>query len=256
MELRSHILSHRWTLNIPVKDADNAREISEKVSSPVIASIVLKDYADLPAAVREVRNMLSLGGLFTSLALGDGDPRQWSRVVEVARETHPHHVNQLYPTAGYAVGALRASGAGHTVVNALIEPTGRPGWVCISTGPFSADGEKAVVPAGTAVRLLKDAGIESVKFYPMHGLKALDEFCAVVNLASEEGIVLIEPSGGIDASNVSEIVKAGLRAGKGKVHIAPHVYGAVRSKEDKSTVVGRVLEIQRVVEEDVGDRSR
>lgn len=52
---------------------------------------------------------------------------------------------------------------------------------------------------------------------------------------------------GIDASNLTEILKSGLRAGGGKVHIAPHVFGAVKDKETKLTVTSKVLEIQEMI---------
>lgn len=252
MNLRTHISSQQWILHVPVRDADNARDLARELEYPVVACLVLKDHPDLVVVAHEAEQMLTLGSLFTSFALGDGDPQQWSRVLSVACEVPPHHINQLYPTAGYALGTLRSSGAGDTVVNALIEPTGRPGYVSISTGPFSAAGEKAIVPARTAMLLLKDAGVESVKYYPMHGLGALTEFCEIVRLAAEEGISAVEPSGGIDGSNIAKIIRSGLQAGRGKVHIAPHVFGAVNDKETKLTLPSRVSEIHRAIRKELG----
>ncbi|MCL4426543.1 MAG: KDGP aldolase [Firmicutes bacterium] len=246
MTLRSYISQTKWILHVPVVDSANASELAQALSVPVVASIILKDHPETEWVVEQTREMLDLDGLFVSLALGDGDPQQWSRVLSVALETSPDHINQLYPTAGHAAGALRARGLKETVVNALIQPAGR-GYVSISTGPFSAAGEKAVVPSRAALQLFKDAGVDSVKYYPMHGLGALDEFQEVVRLAAEEEILAVEPSGGIDASNVVEVIQAGCGDAVYSVHIAPHVFGAVRHKESKRTQPDRVASICQTI---------
>ncbi|SIB42618.1 Protein of uncharacterised function (DUF1341) [Mycobacteroides abscessus subsp. abscessus] len=62
--------------------------------------------------------------------------------------------------------------ASRTLVNALIEPSGTPGEVYISTGPNSSD-FKEKISCEMAANMLAEIGVDSVKFYPINGDKRL-----------------------------------------------------------------------------------
>ena len=61
-------------------------------------------------------------------------------------------------------------GQEETIVNALVSPTGKVGFVNIATGPLSSQEEPTEVPLETAIALLKDMGASSIKYFPMKGL--------------------------------------------------------------------------------------
>ncbi|HEY3589092.1 MAG TPA: KDGP aldolase, partial [Buttiauxella sp.] len=115
-------------------------------------------------------------------------------------------------------------GQKETVVNGLVSPTGMVGMVKISTGPLSSGAPDGIVPVETALKLLKDMGGSSIKYFPMGGLKCQDEFRAVA-LACAKHDFWLEPTGGIDLENYEDILKIALDAGVSK--IIPHIYSSI-----------------------------
>ena len=108
-----------------------------------------------------------------------------------------------------SVGATRKSWRKDSWINSLVSPTGKVGYVNISTGPISAAGRKAIVPIKTAIALVRDMGGNSLKYFPMKGLAYEEEYRAVAKACAEEEFAL-EPTGGIDKENFETIVRIAL----------------------------------------------
>ena len=119
-------------------------------------------------------------------------------------------------------------------MNSMVAPSGTPGMVKISTGPLAKDMKPAVVPIATAIAMAKEQGANSLKFFPMGGLKCKDELEAVAKACAENDFYL-EPTGGIDLDNFKEILTIIVDAGVKK--IIPHVYSSIIDKETGATRV-------------------
>ncbi|MDH8079388.1 KDGP aldolase [Klebsiella pneumoniae] len=103
----------------------------------------------------------------------------------------------------------------------------------------AADG---IVPLETAIALLKDMGGSSIKYFPMGGLKHRAEFEAVAKACAAHDFWL-EPTGGIDLENYSEILKIALDAGVSK--IIPHIYSSIIDKASGNT---RPADVRQLLE--------
>ncbi|MFZ7132558.1 MAG: 2-dehydro-3-deoxy-phosphogluconate aldolase [Eubacteriales bacterium] len=210
-------------LNLLAKDVSNAKEVEKILEGNVIIGILSKDFNDKEEAIRYVKAFKKEISA-VSIGLGAGDPKQWEMAAEIAAETDPGHVNQVFTTAAYTLGLLKGKGCNRTIVNALISPTGQPGKVIISTGPVSNEMEPAIVTTKVALSMMKDVGIMSVKFFNMGGLKYIDDLKEVAKTCSEVGIPIIEPTGGITLNNIAIIMRTCIDAGCERV--IPHVYSA------------------------------
>ncbi|GAA3410142.1 KDGP aldolase [Paenibacillus hodogayensis] len=210
-------------LNVLAKDVDNARTITDAAPGKVMIGVTVKPFATVEAAVEHIE-ALHAAGVQVSVGLGAGDPTQWDKVVQVAVRTKPVHVNQVFPAAGYTLGALKQAGASDTIVNALIQPAGEPGKVIVTTGPASRD-YAGVLSCDAAAALLADIGVHSVKLFPIEGTKRLDEVAAMVKAAVARGITMFEPTGGIDTETIAPIVQ--VCADNGAERIVPHIYTSI-----------------------------
>ncbi|WP_066496304.1 2-dehydro-3-deoxy-phosphogluconate aldolase [Abyssisolibacter fermentans] len=237
---RFNFYKGKVAVNYLAKDADNAKEVFDAMDGNTVIGLLSKNFDTVEEAVEEGKKYLEKIPVI-SIGLGAGDPKQWKVVAEIASKLDPGHANQVYTAAGYTAGVLNASGCNNTFVNALISPTGVVGKVKISTGPESSNMEDAVVDVKTAITMLKEIGVKSVKFFHMKGIKHIDELKAVAEACAELDMPVIEPTGGIDASNVYKIVKVCLDAGCNK--IIPHVYTSVIDKETGLTSVDMVKEV-------------
>ena len=112
----------------------------------------------------------------------------------------------------------------------------------ISTGPLSNGAADGIVPLETAIALLKDMGGSSIKYFPMGGLKHRAEFEAVAKACAAHDFWL-EPTGGIDLENYSEILKIALDAGVSK--IIPHIYSSIIDKASGNT---RPADVRQLLE--------
>ncbi|QWA11797.1 KDGP aldolase family protein [Sodalis ligni] len=221
MKLTPNFYRDRVCLNVLAGSKDNARAIHAAAEGHVLVGVLSKNYADVPSAVADMRDYAALIDNALSVGLGAGDPRQSLMVSLISRQVQPQHVNQVFT----GVGASRALlGQSESVVNGLVSPTGKAGWVKISTGPLSSAAPDAIVPIETAIALLKDMGGSSVKYFPMGGLKTREEFAAVARACAEHDFAL-EPTGGIDLANFEPILTIALEAGVGK--IIPHIYSSI-----------------------------
>ncbi|QMV53130.1 2-dehydro-3-deoxy-phosphogluconate aldolase [Ewingella americana] len=221
MNLTPNFYRDRVCLNVLAGSKDNARDIYDAAQGHVLVGVLSKNYADVPSAVADMKEYASLIENALSVGLGAGDPRQSLMVSLISQQVQPQHVNQVFTGVGTSRALL---GQNDSVVNGLISPTGKVGWVKINTGPLSASQPDAIVPVETAIALLKDMGGSSVKYFPMGGLKTRDEFAAVARACAEHDFWL-EPTGGIDLENFEPIMEIALEAGVSK--IIPHIYSSI-----------------------------
>lgn len=229
MQLKPNYLENRLCLNVLANSVANAKECYEAAEGFVILGVLSKKYSDDQSAIDDMRLYAEATNNALSVGLGAGDPNQSNMVARISQELQPQHVNQVFT----GVGASRALlGQSETIINGLISPTGKVGYVNIATGPLSSKGEHADVPIETAIRLLKDMGGSSVKFFPMKGLAHKAEYQAVAKACAANDFIL-EPTGGIDLDNFEEIIQIAVDAGVKQ--IIPHVYSSIIDPETGDT---------------------
>ncbi len=229
MMLTPKFYQDRVCLNVLAGSKENAREIWQAAEGHVLVGVLSKNYNSVAAAVADMREYAALIDNALSVGLGAGDPNQSAMVSEISRQIQPQHVNQVFTGVATSRALL---GQTQTVVNGLVSPTGTVGQVKISTGPLSSTAPEGIVPVETAIAMLKDMGGSSVKYFPMGGLKAIDEFKAVAEACGRHDFWL-EPTGGIDLDNYEAILKIALDAGVSK--IIPHIYSSIIEKASGNT---------------------
>jgi uncharacterized protein (TIGR03581 family) len=229
MKLTPNFYRDRVCLNVLAGSKANAKDVYEAAEGHVLVGVLSKNYPDVATAVADMREYAALIDNALSVGLGAGDPNQSEMVSLISREVQPQHVNQVFTGVATSRALL---GQNETVVNGLVSPTGTPGMVKISTGPLSSKEQDGIVPVDTAIALLKDLGCSSIKYFPMGGLKCRDEYQAVAEACARHDFWL-EPTGGIDLENYSEILKIALDAGVKKV--IPHIYSSIIDKESGNT---------------------
>ncbi|MEL0580370.1 2-dehydro-3-deoxy-phosphogluconate aldolase [Pectobacterium punjabense] len=229
MKLTPNFYRDRVCLNVLAGSKENASEIYDAAEGHVLVGVLSKNYPDVASAVADMRDYAERINNALSIGLGAGDPNQSAMVSLIAREVQPQHVNQVFTGVATSRALL---GQNDTVVNGLVSPTGTPGLVKISTGPLSSQTTDGIVPVDTAIALLKDMGGSSIKYFPMGGLKCRDEYRAVAEACARNGFWL-EPTGGIDLDNYSEILQIALDAGVSK--IIPHIYSSIIDKVSGDT---------------------
>ncbi|CAI8942843.1 2-dehydro-3-deoxy-phosphogluconate aldolase [Kosakonia quasisacchari] len=229
MKLTPNFYRDRVCLNVLAGSKENASAIYEAAEGHVLVGVLSKNYPDVASAVADMRDYAARIDNALSVGLGAGDPNQSAMVSAISREVQPQHVNQVFTGVATSRALL---GQNDTVVNGLVSPTGTPGLVKISTGPLSSQAPDGIVPVETAIGLLKDMGGSSIKYFPMGGLKCRDEFIAVSQACAQHDFWL-EPTGGIDLQNFSEILQIALDAGVRKV--IPHIYSSIIDKASGDT---------------------
>ncbi|WP_336286381.1 2-dehydro-3-deoxy-phosphogluconate aldolase [Cronobacter dublinensis] len=246
MKLTPNFYRDRVCLNVLAGSKENASAIYEAAEGHVLVGVLSKNYPDVASAVTDMRDYAARIDNALSVGLGAGDPNQSAMVSAIARELQPQHVNQVFT----GVGASRALlGQRETVVNGLVSPTGTPGMVKISTGPLSSAAPDGIVPVETAIALLKDMGGSSIKYFPMGGLACREEYQAVAQACARHDFWL-EPTGGIDLENFSEILGIALEAGVSKV--IPHIYSSIIDKTSGDTRPQDVRRLLAMTRERVG----
>lgn len=228
----------RTALNVLAKDIGNAKEVFAAAEGYVLVGVLSKDYKTVEEAVTAMKQYGKEIDEAVSIGLGAGDNRQASVVAEIARHYPGSHINQVFP----AVGATRANlGKKESWINSLVSPSGRPGYVNISTGPVSAaHNEPAIVPVEAAIALTRDMGGNALKYFPMNGLSCEEEYRAVAQACAAEGFAL-EPTGGIDMDNFEAILRIALEAGVQQV--IPHVYSSIIDSGKGTTNTGDVRQL-------------
>ncbi|UNK60916.1 2-dehydro-3-deoxy-phosphogluconate aldolase [Buttiauxella ferragutiae] len=229
MKLAPNFYRDRVCLNVLAGSKENAKEIYDAAEGHVLVGVLSKNYPDIASAVADMREYAALIENALSVGLGAGDPNQSAMVSEISRQVQPQHVNQVFTGVGTSRALL---GQSESVVNGLVSPTGTVGMVKISTGPLSSGAPDGIVPVETAIKLLKDMGGNSIKYFPMGGLECREEFVAVAAACAKHDFWL-EPTGGIDLENYEEILKIALDAGVRK--IIPHIYSSIIDKASGNT---------------------
>ncbi|MGL4454250.1 MAG: 2-dehydro-3-deoxy-phosphogluconate aldolase [Plesiomonas sp.] len=246
MQLTPNFYRNRVCLNVLAGSKQNAQEVYQAAQGHVLVGVLSKNYADIDSAVADMRDYAGLINNALSIGLGAGDPKQSAMVSELAGILQPQHVNQVFTGVATSRALLRQS---QTVVNGLVSPTGKMGWVNISTGPRSCEFTPAVVPVDTAIAMLQDMGGSSIKYFPMGGLAHRDEYQYVAEACARNQFAL-EPTGGIDLDNFEEIVQIALDAGVEK--IIPHIYSSIIDKASGQTRPQDVATLLQITQRIVG----
>lgn len=231
-------LTKKVIFNVLAKDLNNAKDIVQIAGDRVLIGLLVKNYTNEKEAAKDVQ-LYKQAGIPVSIGLGAGDPAQWKKVADVAADTHPDHINQVFPAAGYTLGKMVSLKAA-PIVNALVEPSGEVGYVYIGTGPNSAH-KKEKVSCELAATMLAEIGIPSVKFYPIAGDSRLDEVAAMVKAAVEAGLEFFEPTGGITLNNVKKIVDCCLE--NGAKQVIPHLYTSIIDQETGETTLENIQQL-------------
>ncbi|MBV7404886.1 2-dehydro-3-deoxy-phosphogluconate aldolase [Enterobacter sp. ENT03] len=234
----------RVAINVLAKDMANAREIFDAAEGHAVIGILSAQFACVEKGVQEVKRWVAEVPS-VSVGLGAGDPAQYYKAAMIAARVHPAHVNQTFTGCGFAAGALAATGGEQTYINALVSPTGTPGEVLISTGVSSSQGKPARVSCDTAVRMMQDMGAHAAKFFPMGGEKSLPELYMLATVAARNGMMLIEPTGGIDLDNIGVILQTCLEAGVPRV--MPHIYSSIIDPQTGNTRPEDVVRLMEIV---------
>lgn len=216
----------RVCLNVLGGSLENAREIYEAAEHHVEVGVLTADYPDVPTCVEDMGRYMEVLDGNLSVGLGGGNPKQCYMIAEVAKSVKANHFNQAF----CQVSATRTNvGNDKCHINAMCAPSGIPGLVKVSTGPISKESKApALVPADTAIDIVREMGGNSIKFFPMGGLRCEDELRALAEACARKDFVL-EPTGGITLDNFDEIMHVVLDAGVRKV--IPHVYSSIIDKE-------------------------
>lgn len=232
----------RVCLNCLTNSVDNAKEIFEAANGHVAVGILSANYPDVEQAVEDMKRYQIAVDNNISVGLGAGNPGQWKAVAYISGQIKPKHINQTFTAGGYT----RAKTGEGPFLNSMVAPCGKVGYVKISTGPLCKDMEPAIVPVKTAIAMAKEQGADSLKYFPMGGLKVKEEYEAVAAACAESGFGL-EPTGGIDLDNFSEILKIAVDAGV--EHIIPHVYSSIIDKESGATRISDVVKLFDMIRE-------
>lgn len=227
----SRFYQDKICLNVLAKNIENAKEIYEATEGHVVVGLLSSNYDSVELAVEDIHKYKEEIGGAISVGLGAGNPNQWQMVAHICKETEVEHVNQIFPAVGYTRACAKSE---NTFINCLVNPTDEIGYVNIATGPLSSKQQPVKVHLSSAITLIKEMGGNSVKYFPMQGLKNVEQFKEIATICAKENFPL-EPTGGIDLENFEEIVTIAIEAGVQKV--IPHVYSSIINKTTGKTNV-------------------
>ena len=200
MNLLPNYLENGICLNVLANSVQNAKDCYDAAEGHVVLGVLTKNYPSDEAAIDDMKKYQAEIANAVSVGLGAGDPNQSSMVVRVSKAIQPQHVNQVFTGVGASREAL---GQNETIINGLVSPTGRVGFVNLATGPLSSQTPATEVAIETAIALLKDMGGSSIKFFPMKGLAHIEEYKEVARACAANDFDL-EPTGGIDLENFED----------------------------------------------------
>lgn len=221
--------------NFLAKDKQNALEIIEAGEGYIVPGIVSSDFENIEDGIKKVEELKEVAPV-VSIGLGDnGNPANWNKVLQIAAGSNPGHINQPFEKSSFSRGFLQSEGIDQ-VVNGLVAPTGKVGYVKVSG---------LEVKVEDLVDIAISMGIESIKFMPLKGTVHLDELVYLCRVAAEKGITSVEPAGGISADNIVEIVNAVKETGLGL--FMPHIFGSTIDKETGKTIPEEVAKIVQLV---------
>lgn len=241
MSLTPNYLENHICLNVLANSVENAKACYEAAEGHVILGVLSKNYTSDEAAIEDMKKYQAETNNALSVGLGAGDPNQSQMVSRLSGVLQPQHVNQVFTGVGTSRALL---GQDDTIINGLVSPTGKVGYVNIATGPLSSQAPEAIVPIETAIKLLQDMGGSSIKYFPMKGLAHKEEYQAVAEACAKYDFYL-EPTGGIDLENFEEILQIAVDAGVKK--IIPHVYSSIIDKETGDTKIEDVKKLLQMM---------
>ncbi len=229
-----------FCLNVLAGSHENAEEIYKAAKKCALVGILSSNYLNDEDAILDMQQYSEELEGNLSIGLGGGNPKQADMVVRICKEVYANHINQVFTS----VGQTRISSKNKNAhINSLVSPSGIVGKVVISTGPKSSKADKpAIVDIETAIAMIKDMGGNSIKFFPMKGLAYKEEYIEVAKQCAKHDFIL-EPTGGIDLSNIGEILEIAVSAGVKK--IIPHVYTSII---DSKTGLTRIEDIKKIMD--------
>jgi 2-dehydro-3-deoxy-phosphogluconate aldolase len=222
----------RVLFNFLAFSRENAEQVMEASRGYVVPGIVSTDYEDIKLAVAKVKELKEVSPVVSIGLGGSGDTRMWRKVLDIALESDPGHINQPFETSPFATGVLTQAGIPQ-FCNALITPTGEVGKIQVTNGKKYDVNE--------FIEICALLGIQSIKVMPVKGIQHLDELVYIADTAARNGIYGIEPAGGIDETNIKELVSRLL--GTGIHFIMPHIFGSTIDKKNRRTIPEKVEEI-------------
>jgi len=246
-KLEPNYLENRLCLNVLANSVENAKACYEAAEGYVVLGVLSKNYDTDELAIEAMIKYADATDNALSVGLGAGDPFQSEMVSRISKDLQPQHVNQVFTGVGTSRALL---GQNNTVVNGLVSPTGKVGYVNIATGPLSSSSPHAEVSIETAIALLKDMGGSSIKYFPMQGLAHIEEYRAIA-IACAKNDFYLEPTGGIDLDNFEEIVQIAIDAGVKK--IIPHVYSSIIDKNTGDTNPEDVKKLLQIMKKCLGN---
>lgn len=241
MNKKPNFLSDKICLNVLANSLENAKELYEVTEGHILIGILASKFKTIEEGIEEVKEYQKELNGSVSVGLGDGDPSQWKRVAQISATTNPLHVNQISTATGYTRGLVNQD---NTLINSLVSPTGKIGYVNIATGVESSTYPPLLVPIKLAITMLKEIGANSLKFFPMKGTNTLEEYEEVCRVAGEMDFI-VEPTGGLNLENFEIIVSTALD--KGVPKIIPHVYSSIIDEETGDTNVEDVAKLYEIM---------
>lgn len=235
----SEKLYDKFLFNFLASDRDNAAAVMEAGSGHVVPGIVSDKFDSIEAAAKKVAELKSVTDTVSIGLGGGGNTANWKKVLEIAVASHPGHLNQPFETAAYATGYLDGNDIPGQLVNALVQPTGEVGKIKLANSG-------KVMLVEDFVEVAVGLGLVSIKMMPVKGTQHLDELIYLTKIATAKGIRGVEPAGGIDASNIRDIM-----IGVKDIDIEffmPHIFGSTIDKETGETIPAKVREILTEVE--------
>lgn len=234
MKVLTKRLYDKFLFNFLANDRDNAAAIMEAGSGYVVPGIVSDKFESIEAAAEKVAELKSVTELVSIGLGGGGDTTNWKKVLDIAVASIPGHINQPFETSPYAKGYLEGKNIPKQLVNALVQPTGEVGTIKMANSG-------KIIRVEDFIEIAVALGIESIKMMPIKGTQHLEELTYLTKIAAKRGIRGIEPAGGIDASNIKDII-----AGVKDIDIElfmPHIFGSTIDKETEATIPSKVREI-------------
>lgn len=232
-------LYDKFLFNFLAKDASNASDVMEAANGFVVPGIVSDQYNSIEEAAIVVEDIKTVASRVSIGLGGGGNTENWKRVLDIAVISEPGHLNQPFETAIYTKGFLDGKGISDQLVNALVQPTGEVGKIKLAT-------TGQVYQVEEFLEIAKSLGVESIKMMPIKGRQHLEELIYLTKVAAEKGFRGVEPAGGIDESNIGDILK-----GVWDIDIEffmPHIFGSTIDKETGLTIPTKVKEIYLAVE--------
>ena len=227
--------NNKICLNVLAGSVENAKQIVDAAQGHVVVGLLSANYPTVEEAVEDIKIYQAAIDNKVSVGLGAGNPKQWKAVAQISAKVNPQHVNQIFTAVGYTRALCDEA-----YINALVSPCGKVGFLNISTGYLSREKETAIVPAATAIAMVKEFGGNSLKYFPMKGTELMDEFTEICKICAKEEIDL-ELTGGVDASNLKILLKTALENGVSRV--IPHIYSAI---VDKQTGLTKIEDVKKL----------